>query len=344
MIVQVGLGNFGKRHLEAWRRLGFGDRLWIAEPNQARWTETATYRLPAGRLVRSMEEALEQVQVVDVVTPTDSHHLLCRQALEAGKDVFVEKPMTMTSAQARELVELADRQRRVVQVGYYYRFHPVSLRLKQEIQAGRLGALRYLSGSFCGFKRARTDVGVTHTDGIHFLDLFNWLLESAPAEVYALTRDHFGRGLEDFSIALLTYPSGAVAKVESGYIQPGRWPDQVVPGAMTTKEITVVGERAAAEADFETGTLVITEASHEPRGGTWAPVLGPRTPIQVDACDPVQLIARELAAFVDAVRTRQPSLAGPVESGVALAVLMEQLYESARRGEPVRIDAGSVVA
>ena len=226
-VVQVGLGNFGKRHLEAWHRLGFGDRLWIAETDQAKWAQTAAHHFPKDRLVRSMEEVLDRVQLVDIVTPTQSHAALCRQALDAGKDVFMEKPMTATSAEARELAEAAQRSGRLIQVGYYYRFHPAAQRLKAELRAGRLGAIRYVTGNFCGFKRARTDVGVTHTDGIHFLDLFNWLLDSAPVEVYAVCRDHFGRGLEDLSIVLLTYPGGTVAKVESGYVQPGdgriRW-------------------------------------------------------------------------------------------------------------------------
>ena len=78
---------------------------------------------------------------------------------------------------------------------------------------GELGELRYLAGNFSGFKRARKDVGCTANDAVHFLDLFNWLLGAAPLEAFAIQRDHFGRGLEDLSLILLTYPSGALAKV-----------------------------------------------------------------------------------------------------------------------------------
>lgn len=339
-VLQVGAGNFGRRHLAAWQRLGLGERLWVAEADRTKWDEAVRLGVSPRRLVASMGEALEAVDAVDVVTPTQSHAALCREALEAGKDVFVEKPMTLTTREAREVAECADRTRRIVQVGYSFRFHPVARRLKADVEAGRFGRIRYVSGAFSGFKRARTDVGVTHTDGIHFLDLFNWLLGTLPVDAYAVCRDHFGRGLEDFSVVLLTYPGGAVGKVESGYIQPGRWPDPVVAGAMTTKEITVVGERATAEADFEAGTLAITEAAHEPRGGTWAPVLGPRTPIEVETCDPAQLICRELTAFIESVQGRTPTPAGPVECGVHLAVLMERIYESARLGRPMRVEAG----
>lgn len=342
-VLQVGLGNFGKRHLEAWCRLGFCDRLWIAEIDQAKWKEAAPYGIPLSRLTGSVAEAMDRVQIVDIVTPTERHLEFCRQALEGGKDVFVEKPMTVTSAEARQLAELAEKSKRLIQVGYYYRFHPASQRLKAELRSGRFGKIRYVTGDFCGFKRARTDVGVTHTDGIHFLDLFNWLLESMPSEVYAICRDHFGRDLEDFSIVLLTYPSGTVGKVESGYIQPGRWQDKVVPGAMTTKEMVIVGETATAEIDFEAETCFLTEVHHELTQGIWTPVRGPRTSLPVEPCDPVQMICRELEAFLKSVQTRESTVAGPVECGVHLAVLMECLYESASHHEPVRVEPRPLV-
>ena len=337
-ILQVGLGNFGKRHLEAWHRLGFGGDLWIAEPDESKWKEIERYGMPKSRLLRSASEAITQADIVDIVTSTDSHVALCREALAAGKDVFVEKPMTPTAADAREIAELAQRMKRLMQVGFYYRYHPIAQRLKAELSQQAFGSVRYLTGNFCGFKRARNDVGVTHTDGIHFIDLFNWLLGAQPVEVYALCRDHFGRGLEDFSIVLLTYSDGTVAKVESGYIQPGRWKDKVVPGAMTTKEIAVMGKTATAEADFETETLVIHDVHHELKNGVWTAVNAGAKQIPLEPCDPVQMVCGELSAFLKCVETRRPTEAGPVESGVNLAVLMEAVYESAAKGAPVRLE------
>ena len=135
-ILQVGLGNFGKRHLEAWHRMGLGGHLHIAEMDLAKWDLTKTFNVSTDRLAKSLEDFLDRADIVDVVTPTDSHFAICQQAIERGKDVFVEKPMTMTSREGRELAGLAQRQGKLVQVGFYYRFHPISIRLKQEIAAG----------------------------------------------------------------------------------------------------------------------------------------------------------------------------------------------------------------
>src|SRR6185436_2435405 len=126
--VQVGLGNFVKRHIEAWHSLGFGDKLWIADSDESKWAETARYNFPRNRLVKSLDDVIDKVDVVDIVTPTQSHFDLCKRALEAGKDVFIEKPMTMTLKDAKDVAAIAERTKRLLQVGYYYRYHPISQR------------------------------------------------------------------------------------------------------------------------------------------------------------------------------------------------------------------------
>ncbi len=340
-ILQIGLGGFGKNHLKAWTFLGFGKDLYVADLEKERAiVECAKYNIAADRISSNYRDFLRFADIVDIVTPTDTHYTLCLEALQAGKDVFVEKPMTMTSVEAQHIVEVAERSKHLIQIGYYYRFHPISQHLKTQLKTGSFGKIRYINGNFFGFKRARTDVGVTHTDGIHFLDLFNWFLNSFPTEVYAVCRDHFQRGLEDFSVVLLTYPSGTVAKVESGYIQPGRWKDKVVPGAVTSKEVMIVGDRAAAEVDFETETLAVHDAHHELRNGVWTAVLGETRQLPVEPCEPVQMVCRELTAFLECVRTREEPSANVMGSGLMLAELMEAIYKSGRTNKPIAVPQG----
>lgn len=335
-ILQIGLGNFGFNHFRAWHELGHGDELWVAEKLPDQHARAAALRFPAERLSTDVDAFWREATIVDVVTGTDTHFPLCRRALEDGKDVFVEKPMTMTSAEALDLAELVQRTGRVLQVGYYYRYHPISVWLREQIAAGALGEMRYLYGSFMGFKRARNDVGVMHTDGIHFIDLFNWLLGAMPIDVYAVTRDHFKRGLEDFALALFTYPGDVVTRVEAGYIQPGEWRDKVVAGAMTTKSITAIGSRKTVVVDFETETVQIYDVHHELRSGTWTAVQGDATMPSLGTASPLAQISAELADFLTAVNDRRRPSAGVVDCGVNLALIIEALYRSSQ--ERTRID------
>lgn len=344
-ILQIGLGGFGRMHLQAWLELGWRERLFVAETDPQRLALARGRGVPAEQTGADPRPFLEAVDAVDIVTGTDTHAALIRRALEAGKDVFVEKPMTATSAEAEALKALAQERGRVLQVGYYYRVHPISRWIADRIASGALGRLRYLSGRFMGFKRPRTDVGVTYTDAIHFIDLFNAFLKAQPTEAFAVIRDHLGRGLEDLSVALLTYPGGILAKIESGYIQPGRWNDRVVPQAKTTKEITLCGEAATVEADFETGRVELHRVRHVKRDGAWALLNEGMEQPALPSVGPVEQVKIELEDFLRCVSDRSEPAANADQSGVALARLMEALYRSAREGRSVApADSGAAAA
>lgn len=315
--------------------MGFAKNLFVADLDETRLVECQITGVPPEQVGRDYRPFLEHVDVVDVVTPSTSHFAICMEALRAGKDVFVEKPMTMHSQEAERLASIIADTGLILQVGYYYRVHPIAVFLNDHVRQGRLGKIRYLSGSFMGFKRARTDVGVTKTDAIHFLDLFNWFIQGPPEEVYAVTRDHFERGLEDFSIVLLRYRGGAVGKIESGYVQPGKWRDKVVPDAFTSKEIFVVGSAATIEADFETDTVSLHKVQHEFKHSTWWPKIDGTEIPNVGTANTIQMVRAELTAFLDAVGNRNRPQASVIESGVVLAKIMEAIYESAQRNLPV---------
>lgn len=337
-ILQIGLGNFGRNHLRAWHELGYREQLRVAELDPARHAAAMALGFPREQIATDIDGFWAEANIVDVVTGTETHYALCRKALEDGKDVFVEKPMTLTAKEAEALAETVASTGRLLQVGYYYRYHPISQFLRQAVAAGELGALRYVYGSFMGFKRARTDVGVMHTDGIHFIDLVNWLLGAFPLDVYAVTRDHFGRGLEDLAIALFTYPGDVVCKIEAGYIQPGQWRDKVVPGAMTTKTLTLVGSERTMVADFETETLEVYDVHHELRDGVWAAVNNGSRKVLLGTATPLEQVVAELRDFMRRVERRETPLANVVESGLHVARIIEVLYRSAASGLKERID------
>src|SRR5205814_1969277 len=81
-----------------------------------------------------------------------------------GKDVFVEKPITLVSSEAKKLTELAEKSGSILQVGHIFRFDPASLWLRDVIAEGRFGQLKMLRARFSGFKRPRPDTGVTFAD------------------------------------------------------------------------------------------------------------------------------------------------------------------------------------
>jgi predicted dehydrogenase len=336
-VLQVGFGGFGATHLEAWRRTGA--ELWIADPDPAARANAAKI-LPTDRVVADHRDALEQVDLVDIVAPTEQHVPLCIAAIEAGKDVFVEKPLTLDVGEAQRLADVVAASDAILQVGYYFRHHPLARYARDRLADGDLGRLRYLSGNFYGFKRARDDIGVTANDAVHFLDLCNWLCGAAPVEVFAVHRDHFGRDLEDLALIVLIYPDETVAKVEASYIQPGRQPDTVMPNALTTKTLEVCGSEGAVEIDFQAERLVWHRVRHELRDGLWHPVFGDALIPKLEPHSAVDVLASQFKEFLDHVEHRTPPEADVQRCGVDMAVLLEAIKESARTRQIVLIAGG----
>jgi predicted dehydrogenase len=335
-VLQVGFGGFGPVHLQAWLRLGFGDRLWVADPDPAARARVAAFNLPAERVVADFRDVLDRVGLVDVVAATDRHREICEAALAAGKDVFAEKPLTLDLAGSLAIAGQVAPSARILQVGYYFRHHPLARYARAAVEDGALGELRYLAARFIGYKRARRDSGATGNDAVHFLDLFNWLKGTPPDEVYAVQRDHFGRGFDDLALILLTWPDGTVGKIEAGYIVPGRWTDTIVPGAQATKEMTVCGSAGALEIDFHIERLIWHRVRHERHAdGLWRPVFEDAITPALPAAGPVDVVASELEEFLGHVARRTTPEANASTCGVEIARLLEAIGQSARSGRPV---------
>jgi len=335
-ILQVGFGAFGRTHLRAWQMLGLENRLTIAEPNEV-LRHAAAEAAPQARVIADYREALASCMAIDIVAPTDLHFAVALDAIRAGKPAFIEKPAVASASEARILVDSARQAATLVRVGYYFRRHPKSMELRRSIAAGELGALRLLSGRFAGFKRARTDSGVLHNDAVHFLDLFCWLVGSMPTHVFAVTRDHFSRGMEDMALIVLEWSGGAAAQIECGYVQPGSWPDTVVPGAVTSKAIAVSGSLGAVEIDFAAETYVHHAARHENRDGVWTPRFdAPPAPRAVAAATAEMVVAAELLDFMRGIDDKADAdandfAADGLDGGLNMAILIEAAQASARR-------------
>ena len=176
-ILLLGLGRWGANHLRNLNNLPI--ELYVAEMVTSSSNPPASWACPK-RLTTNYKDFINQVDGVVVVTPAQSHFPLCQEFLEAGKDVFVEKPITLDNAESQQLAELAAKHQRILQVGHILRFDPATLWLRDAIQNGEFGQVNMIRGHFGGFKRPRNDSGVMFADGIHFVDLFNFLLGALP--------------------------------------------------------------------------------------------------------------------------------------------------------------------
>jgi predicted dehydrogenase len=172
------------------------------------------------------------IDAVVIATPTASHHALASAALQAGKHVLVEKPITTDSRQAEELVVLAERQRRVLMVGHVFLFNLAVQRVRAYITAGELGRLYYLSMVRTNLGPIRADVNAAWDLMSHDISICNYWLGAEPLAASAVGGTWLNAGHEDAVFATLRYPEGVLVNVHASWLNPRK-----------ARDITVVGEK-----------------------------------------------------------------------------------------------------
>jgi predicted dehydrogenase len=318
-VLLIGIGRWGEKHLRVLRELGAV--VWAADVDPARRAWATAHGVDPGRVMADFRVALPHVEAVDIVTPAASHRAILEVCLGAGRHCFVEKPLTATAAEARAIVALAAAHDRVLQVGHIFRFHPATTVLREALAVDRIGVVRYVTGRFAGFKRPRPDMGVTHTDAIHYFDLFAYLLERPPSRVTALQRDFLGRGLDDLSMTIVHY-GDVPAIVEASYFVPGRW-----------RECVIVGERGSLVADLVANTVTLWAGEHRRQGAGWVTVDAGKESLTTADAEPLRL---ELQAFRDACASGGPSPVSGAD-GIGALEVVEAAALAARLGRTVSL-------
>lgn len=291
--------------------------------------------VPCAKLVTSLAEALgEEVAAVAIATPADTHYQMALEALEAGKDVLVEKPLTLSAAQAEHLARLADEQGRVLMVGHTFLYNPGVRRLKEYLEAGELGEIYYGYSHRLNLGQVRRVENVWWNLGPHDVSIFNYLFASSPVAAEGYGAAYLQEGVEDIAFVVLHYPGGKVAHIHVSWLDPGK-----------VRKVTVVGAKKMALFDDmqSDGPLMLFDkkAVREPiediRGGyrlrlhsgdVLIPSISRREPLRV-----------ECEHFIECVRTRQRPLTGGWH-GVEVVRVMEAVSRSmSNSGELVQVAA-----
>ncbi|MBL8700730.1 MAG: Gfo/Idh/MocA family oxidoreductase [Alphaproteobacteria bacterium] len=331
-VLQAGYGAFGAQHAKGWRGCRPAVELAIADPSpEARARATADH--PGLRIVADWRELLADCDVVDAVAPSTLNASIALEAMAAGRDVFIEKPVGRTIAEARDVAAAATRLGRRMQVGFVLRFHPLARRLHEVLRGGSLGRLRWISGEFLCLKRPRRDAGVVLNDAVHFLDLILWLKGEAPASVQAMMEDGLGRGFEDLVLSTLRWGDGTLGRLDASCVVAGEAPDPYAPpGGWSRKTLEFAGERGRAIADFMSGTLTLRDARHERDGDGWRQVVAAPATSTYPSESITPLITAELSAFVAGA----PGGA-TIADGLLIAEVCEAMFRSARERRAIEV-------
>ena len=329
----VGTGHWGPNILRSFENTGRAEVRFICDLDAARLERLAA-RNPRARTTTRVEDIFRdgEVDAVVISTPVTSHYELSRQVLEAGKHLMVEKPITRTSSQARDLIALAERQGRVLMVGHVFEYNATVQALKGIVDSGQLGQIQYLSFERTNLGPVRTDVNALWDLASHDISIMTYLLGRAPRDVTARGQGYLNEGIEDAAFAVFGFAGGIVAHVNVSWLNPRK-----------VRQITVVGDQKMAVWDdlslvrpIQIFDRRVERASHHDitdtffehktavvDGGIYVPSVRLNQPLQAECEHFIDCVEKDLGPHSDG------------RSGLRVVLALEAASESMRNGSRI---------
>jgi predicted dehydrogenase len=229
----VGFGYWGPNIVRNLDRLGDAELVAacdLSEPNLAKLA--ALY--PGVETTTDLESMLtrDDIDAVVVATSAPSHFAIASKAIQAGKHVYVEKPLTLTSADAEALVRMADERGVVLMVGHLMVYHAAINWIRDYIASGELGDVLYLYMQRLNLGKVRTEENAFWSLAPHDVSIALYLLGENPDSVSASGAAYVTPGVHDTVFANLHFPSGKMANIHVSWLDPHK-----------TRKLTVVGTK-----------------------------------------------------------------------------------------------------
>ncbi|QEC50082.1 Gfo/Idh/MocA family oxidoreductase [Baekduia soli] len=220
-VAALGLGYWGPNLARAWSGLEDAELAWLCDLDSGK-LERFARQFPEARVTSDLDEVLADpaVEAVSVATSAPTHAALALRAIEAGKHVFVEKPLALTSSDARTMSAAADKAGLLMVVGHLLVHHPAVAKLKELVDAGELGRTHYLYTNRVNLGQVRSDENALWSLGAHDISVLLHLVGELPEAVSAQGQCFIHEGIEDVVFGVLRFPSGVIAHLHLSWMDP----------------------------------------------------------------------------------------------------------------------------
>jgi predicted dehydrogenase len=229
-VAVVGAGYWGINHVRNFYEIGALGM--VCEPHAPSMKKVAE-KFPDARIEANLTAALDDPEIRGVViaTPAETHYRLARAAIEAGKDVLVEKPLTLDIDEGERLVALANEHRAILMVGHLLEYHPAVLRLRELIASGALGELRYVYSNRLNLGKVRREENILWSFAPHDIAIILRLVGTWPARVTATGGAYLQSHIADVTVTNMEFPTGVRAHIFVSWLHPYKEQRLVVVGS-----------------------------------------------------------------------------------------------------------------
>jgi predicted dehydrogenase len=230
-VAVIGAGTWGRNHVRTVASLPEAELVAVCDTSERRRAELAK-QYPGVLVTGEVEAALDAAEAVVVATPAATHAAMSRRVIERGLPLLVEKPFTLSVADAEAVAELAEVKRVPVVVGHLLLFHPAVERLRQMVAGGDLGRIYYLYSQRVNLGQVRPDENALWSFGPHDISVAMHLLDATPIKVAAQGMSYLQPGIEDVVFLTMEFDDGVMAHVQMSWLDPHK-----------ERRLTVVGSK-----------------------------------------------------------------------------------------------------
>jgi predicted dehydrogenase len=320
----LGYGHWGRNLVRVFHELGALDT--ICEPlKEARAEAAAKY--PAASMEEDTSAVFANPALAGVViaAPAETHYALARAALEAGKHVFVEKPLALRSSEAEKLVAAARERRRTLMVGHLLRYHPAIVKLKELCRTGELGRIEYVYSNRLNLGKVRREENALWSFAPHDVSVLLHLFESLPLQVSATGGTYLQPNVADVTVSNLLFDHGARAHIFVSWLHPFKEQRLIVVGS---KKMAVFDDVAPVN------KLMLYDKSIQLVNGNFEAKRPEGVPVACDATEPLR---NECQHFLDCVTNgTTPHTDG--QEGLRVLMVLQACQKSLQlNGEPVGV-------
>ncbi len=322
----IGTGYWGPNIAKSFDLTRNANVSWLCDLNPASLGRIAD-RYPQAQTTTDFVQILDDPEVgaVAISTPAATHFDIARQALDAGKHVLVEKPITANSSEAKALSELADSADRVLMVGHVFEYNSTIRALKQLMDSGELGEVFYINFERTNLGPVRTDVNALWDLAAHDVSIMCYLLDGCPIDVTARGQAYLNEDVEDAVFATFTFDKGIMAHVNASWLNPRKVRKIVVVGTQKmavwndldlARPIQIYDKRVADPEQLPDTFLAYKTTVVD--GGVFIPPIQHNQPLQA-----------ECEHFIECVEQGKRPLSDG-ESGLRVVASLEAATESMR--------------
>lgn len=324
-IAVIGCGYWGKNLVRNFYELS---ALSLVCDARQTGLDTAKKIAPKCEVVADYYDVLKSsVDGVVIATPAETHFQLAKLALEAGKDVFVEKPLAMTYESGELLLDLAEGSGRMLMVGHVLEYHPGIERLFQLIRDDELGKIQYIYSNRLSLGKVRREENILWSFAPHDIAIILRILGSLPLQIVACGGGYVQPNIADVTVTNLLFNNGVRAHIYVSWLHPFK-----------EQRLVVIGSKRMASFNDVSKQLLLYDQRVELKEGYPVPI---RKDGEEISYEPEEPLHRECQAFLQAIETRRPPLTDGYSGLATLKVLQAAQRSLIMNGEQVTITESS---